>query len=173
VSADNDNLQTFVRRTILLGLGGGVVFCGLAARMYHLQVRRAEDYRTLSENNRFNFRTVVPARGRILDRNGVQLAGNRQDFRVVLIPERIDDLDATLARVSKHIPISEETDARIRKDISRNRKFTPVLIAEHLSWEDFSAINLDLPDLPGVLPLSGCVSGPKTKTVPEAVKLSI
>ena len=155
MSAENDNVQSFVRRTILLGIGGGAVFCGLAARMYHLQVRRAEDYRTLSENNRFNFRTVVPPRGRILDRNGVQLAGNRQDFRVVLIPERVDDLDATLARLSKHIPISEDTDARIRKDISRNRKFTPVLIAEHLSWESFSAINLDLPDLPGVLPLSG------------------
>ncbi len=155
MSRNDSNDQVFVRRTVLLGMAGGTVFCGLAARMYYLQVVQAEDYRTLSENNRFNFRTVVPPRGRILDRHGVQLAGNRQDFRVVLIPERIDDLDATLARISRHIPISKDTAARIAKDISRKRKFTPVLIADHLSWETFSAINLALPDLPGVLPLSG------------------
>lgn len=155
MGGNDTNDIAFARRTVLLGIGGGAIFCGLAARMYFLQVVEAEDYRTLSENNRFNFRTVVPPRGKILDRNGVQLAGNRQDFRVVLISERIDDLDAVLSRISRHIPISAETSDRIRKDIARKRKFTPVLIADHLSWEAFSAINLDLPDMPGVLLLSG------------------
>lgn len=155
MQSSDSNDGAFVRRTVLLGLGGGAVFCGLAARMYYLQVVEAQEYITLSENNRFNFRTIVPARGQIFDRTGVQLAGNRRDFRVVLIPERIDDLDATLLRISRHIDISDKTRERIERDISRKRKFTPVLIADHLSWETFSAINLDLPDLPGVLPLSG------------------
>ncbi|MEE9348213.1 MAG: penicillin-binding protein 2, partial [Robiginitomaculum sp.] len=155
MAARDDNEQAFTRRAILLGGGGGLVFSALVTRLYYLQVVRAQDYATLSDNNRFNFRTIVPARGRILDRNGEEIAGNRQDFRVVIIPERIDDIDVTLDRLSRNITLSGKSRERIKKDIRKKRKFTPILIKEHLSWEDFAALNLDLPNLPGVVPLSG------------------
>ncbi len=154
--------QRFSRRSVMLGAGAGVVFAGLAARLYHLQVVKAEDYRTLSDNNRFNFRTIVPSRGRILDRNGEALANNRQDFRVVLIPERADNIDETLVRMSRYVDLSDHTLNRIKSDISQKRAFSNILIDEHLEWETFAQLNLNVPDLPGVLPLSG-----ETRRYPE------
>ena len=37
-------------------------------------------------------------------------------------------------------------------DIAMNKKFVPVPVAENLTWEDFSRVNLHLPYLPGVQP---------------------
>ena len=37
-------------------------------------------------------------------------------------------------------------------DIAMNKKFVPVPVAENLSWEEFSRVNLHLPYLPGVQP---------------------
>ena len=44
------------RRTLMLGAGGAGIFGVLASRLYYLQVVKAEDYRVLSDDNRFNFK---------------------------------------------------------------------------------------------------------------------
>ncbi|MCF6219964.1 MAG: penicillin-binding protein 2, partial [Robiginitomaculum sp.] len=143
------------RRSVLLGLGGLGAFSILASRLYYLQVVRAEDYKVLSDKNRFNFNTVLPERGRILDRHGIPLATNKQDFRLVLVPERVDNIDLALERINKILPLSEPTRKRIKKDIKKKAKFIPVLIDEHIDWPIFSKLNISLPDLPGVIPLEG------------------
>ena len=71
------------RRSAVLGIGGLGIFGVLSARLYQLQVLQAENYRTLSDNNRFNFNMLLPERGVIRDRFGVALAYNRQNFRSV------------------------------------------------------------------------------------------
>jgi len=143
------------RRTALLGVGGVGVFGVLASRLYYLQVIKAEDYRVLSDDNRFNYNITIPARGRILDRGGESLATNRQDYRVVLIPERIKDIDETLDRVAAILPLDSKARQRIKKDIKENAGFVPILIDDQLDWKTFSALNLNTPDLPGVIPEVG------------------
>jgi penicillin-binding protein 2 len=143
------------RRTAILGVGGLGVFGVLASRLYYLQVVKAEDYRALSEDNRFNFNITIPSRGRILDRFGENLAVNSQDYRVVMIPERVKDIDATLQRVAKILPLQDKTLKRIRKDIKDHASFVPILIDDHLDWKTFSALNLNTPDLPGIIPEVG------------------
>jgi len=143
------------RRTAMLGAGGIGVFSILASRLYYLQVVKAEDYRVLSDDNRFNFNITIPSRGRILDRYGESLAINSQDYRVVLIPERVKDIEATLKRVSDILPLQDKTLKRIKKDIREHAKFVPILIEDHLDWKTFSALNLNIPDLPGVIPEVG------------------
>lgn len=143
------------RRSAILGLGGLGAFSVLAARLYYLQVVRAEDYKVLSDKNRFNFNTVLPERGRILDRFGVPLATNKQDFRLVLVPERVKNIDLALERINRILPLSQPTRKRIKKDIKRKAKFIPVLVDEHINWPVFSKLNISLPDLPGVIPLEG------------------
>jgi len=97
----------------------------------------------------------MPLRGHILDRYGESLAVNRPDFRVVLIPERIRDLETTLDLVSEVLPLKKETRDRIRKDITENANFVPILIEDHLDWKTFSALNLKTPELPGIIPEVG------------------
>jgi len=143
------------RRTAMLGAGGVGIFGILATRLYYLQVVKAEDYRVLSDENRFNFNITIPSRGRILDRYGENLAVNSQDYRVVMIPERVKDIDATLERVSEILPLQDKTLKRIKKDIRDHASFVPILIEDHLDWKTFSALNLHTPDLPGIIPQVG------------------
>ena len=143
------------RRAAMLGVGGTGVFGVLASRLFYLQVVKAEDYQTLSENNRFNFNMLIPDRGRILDRHGEPLAINRQDYRAVLIPERVPDIDAALGEVSDLLELEPAAIKRIKKDIRENAKFVPILIKDHLNWKTFSTLNMQMHALPGIIPEVG------------------
>ena len=143
------------RRSAILGAGGLGVFGILGARLYQLQVLQAENYRTLSDNNRFNFNMLLPERGVIRDRFGVPLAYNRQNFRLVMIPERTSDIDKTLDRVSAISPLSNGQRQRIEKDIRQNPKFVPILVKDNVDWETFTALNMRLHALPGIVSEAG------------------
>jgi len=152
---DGPDKNVISRRTAILGAGGLGVFGVLAARLYYLQVVRAEDYRSLSEDNRFNFNITIPSRGRIIDRNGESLAINKQEYRVVIIPERVKDLKETLRRVSDVVDISDSSMQRIEQDVRKNAGFVPILVKDRMDWAEFSEINLKTPELPGVIPEGG------------------
>jgi len=145
------NTETINRRTALLGVGAAGVFGVLSARLYYLQVVKAEDYRVLSEDNRFNFNLTLPRRGEIRDRFGEGLAINRQDYRVELIPERTKDVNASLDKIGEIIPLSPKERARILKDVKENSRFVPVPIKDHLDWSVFSALNIRMHDLAGII----------------------
>lgn len=142
----------FTRRGLFLGglMGGFLVVLGARARF--LGVEQADEFRLLAEENRINLQLIAPARGLILDRNGKLLAGNEQNYRVTLTREGAGDVDLVLDRLSRVIAMTAEDLARIKKDIERNASFVPITIADRLSWEEFSRINLNAPALPGVTP---------------------
>ena len=154
-SQDKGDKSTISRRTAILGFGGVGVFGVLAARLYQLQVIQAENYRALSDDNRFNFNMLLPERGEIRDRFGVPLAKNEQNFRLVIIPERTSEVEKTLDRVSRISPLSKKQRDRIRKDIRQNPKFVPILVKENVDWETFSALNMRLHALPGIVSEAG------------------
>jgi penicillin-binding protein 2 len=132
------------------------VFGVLAGRLYQLQIENGELYRDQAEDNRINQRLLAPLRGRILDRFGVALAGNRRNYRVLIVPEQTrGGVAVTLDALANVIPIDERTRAKVLKDAAANRSFVPLVVAENLSWEDFARLNLDLPYLPGVQPEVG------------------
>ena len=156
MSSQNQTDKNLVtRRTAILGACGLGVFGVLGARLYQLQVLQAENYRTLSDNNRFNFNMLLPERGEIRDRFGIPLARNRQNFRLVMIPERTAEIEKTLDRVSSISPISERQRERIQKDIRQNPKFVPILVKDNVDWETFSAVNMRLHALPGIVSEAG------------------
>ncbi len=145
------------RRTAFLGIGAAGVFGVLAARLYYLQVTRAEDYRVLSEDNRFNFNLLLPPRGEIRDRFGEGLAVNAQDYRAELIPEQTKDVKTSLDAFEKIIPLTANERARILKDVKENSGFVPILLKDHLEWSAFSALNIRMHKLAGVIPKVGSV----------------
>ncbi len=143
------------RRAAMLGFGGVGIFGILGARLYQLQVLQAEDYRALSDNNRFNFNMLLPVRGEIRDRFGIPLAKNRQNYRLIIIPERTSEIEKTLDRVSLISPLSEQQRKRIRKDVKQNPSFVPILVKDNVDWETFSALNMRLHALPGIVSEAG------------------
>ena len=86
---------------MLLGLQAGVVGA-LGWRMRDLQILQNERYRLLAEENRINIRLIPPARGMIFDRDGRLMAGNRQNYRIVMVREQAGDPEAVLARLATH-----------------------------------------------------------------------
>ena len=138
------------RATILLG-GQMALFAGLGARMYYLQVLQADHYRTLAEDNRINLRLMAPPRGYIVDRFGEPIATNVQNYRVVVIREEAKELPVTLARLAKLLDSGSVDVVRVLRDAKRRRAFVPVTVAENLSWGDVSRLEVNAPNLPGVL----------------------
>lgn len=150
MSRDLDRQKQFTRRALLLGGGQMLLMTVLAGRLYQLQVIEAERYMTLAEDNRISLKLLPPPRGRVLDRYGRPLAINRQDFRVLVVPEQARDVEATLDSLAALVSISDGDRKRVLREIARQRKFMPVTVRENLGWEDVARIEVRSLDLPGV-----------------------
>ncbi len=148
---DGDRSKVFTRRLVLLAGGKALLVLLLGGRMYYLQVVEAEKYLTLAEENRINMRLIPPPRGRILDRFGVPLAVNRQNFRALVVAEHTRDLEATLRAFATMVPLDEYDHTRVLKESSRRRSFVPVTVRENLTWEQMAMIQVNTPDLPGII----------------------
>ncbi len=150
LNEDHSRFKTYTRRAALLAGGKTVLLSALAARMYDLQVLDRDKYATLAEDNRISLRLIPPPRGRILDRFGVPLAVNEQNYRVMLVAEKANDVEATLDKLARIIPIPDESRARILEEVRTKRPFVPVLVQENLSWEKVSRIEVNAPELGGI-----------------------
>ncbi|MDZ4328469.1 MAG: penicillin-binding protein 2 [Pseudomonas sp.] len=149
---DSNRYQTFTRRAALLGGIQGVAFVVLAGRMYYLQVLKSDQYTMLAEENRVSMRLLAPLRGNIVDRYGRVLASNRQNYRAMMISEQTPDIEATLDRLSRIVEINDFTRRRILRDVQRSPRFMPVTVAEGLTWDQFAQVNINEPDLAGIIP---------------------
>ncbi|HMB78247.1 MAG TPA: penicillin-binding protein 2 [Kiloniellaceae bacterium] len=147
---ENERYKLFTRRTLLLAGGQAAMLSALVGRMYYLQVLEADRYRTLAEENRINIKLLAPPRGRILDRFGVPLAANDQDFRVMLVRERTEDLDETLAALGRVIHLSDGDRERVLREAKRKRAFVPITVKANLSWEEVARVEVNSPELPGI-----------------------
>jgi len=141
---------SFTRRALLLGGGMTLGLGALAARLYQLQVVEAERYRLLADDNRISMRLLAPPRGEIVDRHGVPLAINRQNYQVLLVAEQARDYDAVLDRLAQIIEIGEADRERIARDVRRLRAFVPVRVRDNLTWDQVSRIAVNAPELPGI-----------------------
>lgn len=148
--SQQQHYRLFTRRAALLAGAKLVMLGALTGRMYYLQVVEADKYAVLAEENRINLRLLAPLRGRILDRFGVTLATNDQNYRVVVIPEQTDDLEATLATLGNVLPVTDADIARVLRDAERKRPFVPVPVRENLIWDEVARVEINTPDLPGV-----------------------
>ena len=151
MNRDNDKGKVLILRSLVLG-GAQLFFLFLLVfRLYYLQVYQADKYKTLADENRISTRLLVPPRGIIYDRHENMLAGNEQNFQALMVAEQTTDVDETLSSFKKIMPLSEDEEKRIRKDLKRNRSFVPIKIKDNLSWDDATKILLNAPDLPGVI----------------------
>ena len=86
--------QAFLNRTIVAGLLVTLAVATLAWRMVQLQIIDHEHFTTLSRENRVKVLPLPPTRGLIYDRKGVLIAGNEQNYRIVMVREDAGDPEA-------------------------------------------------------------------------------
>lgn len=149
MSRDSDKYRVFTRRAILIGLGQTALFSLLGGRLYYLQILQSEKYRTMAEENRISLRLIAPPRGQVFDRFGTALAINQQNYRVVFVPQQIDEINEAIESLSKYISFSDGERKRIEKDYEDAGSTETILARDNLTWEQVSAISLNMPDLVG------------------------
>lgn len=155
IRTEADREQMFSRRALFIGAVQGGIGLMLAGRMAYLSVFEQEKYKLLAEDNRVSVRLIPPRRGWVVDRHGKPLALNRPDYRLEIVSEQIDDLEATLEQIARVIPLTPEDLARIRADVKRLPGYVPVEVAKDMPWEQFAAVNVRLPEMDGVQPIRG------------------
>src|SRR3984957_358870 len=153
---DKSRYATFTRRTLMTGGAVGAVLGALGVRLYQLQILEGDEFRTRAEQNSVSARLVAPLRGRIFDRFGVELATNRRNYRVLIIPEQaLEGVEAALDTVGRIILLTDRDRARILRDVAQNKRFVPSPAAENLPWEEFARVYMPLPYLSGIQPDAG------------------
>ena len=146
---------TFSRRMMLVGGAQAALGGALIARLGYLSIAQNEHYQLLSESNRVQLIIVPPRRGWIVDRAGKPIAINRSDFRVDIIPEQLERPTETLRTLTQSLKLSPDDVDRIIKEIRASRGYQPVQVAENVPYEEYAAVTVRLPEMPGVQPMRG------------------
>ncbi|MGY8561994.1 penicillin-binding protein 2 [Paracidovorax citrulli] len=142
--------EQFRRRAALGFLGVLVCLLGLGGWYFKLQVLDHDIYATRSEANRIKPRPVVPGRGMIYDRNGRLLAENVPAFRLDITPDKVKDMDATLAGLAKILALSPEDIETFNRSRKARRSFLPVTLKLRVTDEEMARFAVDRWRYPGV-----------------------
>jgi penicillin-binding protein 2 len=146
---ERENTQ-FLRRALFLGMLQCALLMILLGRMYYLQIFEGSYYRHLAEGNRIATRPLLPLRGQIYDRHGIPLAQNETSFQVFLLTDKKDEIEETLLNLSDLIHLSPEEKEDIQKMVKKRRGLDSLIIKDHLTWAEVSAIELQTAHLPGI-----------------------
>ena len=80
-------LHTINRRMFIVSVAKIVVFTGIIARLFSLQINENKKYLTLSDRNRLREWRLPPVRGDFLDYFGKTIAGNLKVYQLHVILE--------------------------------------------------------------------------------------
>ena len=141
------------RRMFIVGAAKLIIFSGLIARLFSLQINDNKKYLTLSDKNRIREWKLPPTRGSIVDYFGNIIAGNLKVYQLHIIPEQVENFNYLLSRLKSILQLS---DRKVKDIIRKKRLLKPwesLIVSENLSWNEFVKINNYLYELVGVKPV--------------------
>ena len=147
---NSDTVKVFSRRAFVIGGLQASILAVLGGRLAYLQVSQGQRYKMMADKNRISIKMLAPSRGEIVDRFGVPLAVNNQNFRALIIPEQAKDVEKSLRELQGIIDLSDKQIEKTVKESKKRPKFAAIEIKDDLSWEDVARIEVNLPDLPGI-----------------------
>ena len=141
------------RRMFLLSVGKAIVIVGVLGRLISLQINESKKYKTLSDKNRFREWKLAPERGTIKDYFNQEIASNKQVYQIHFIPENAKSIEEVFFRLKSILNISDKQIFSLKKKITRQKPWDPIIISDNLTWSEFSRVNLFLHELQGVEPI--------------------
>ncbi len=141
------------RRMFVIGAAKIIIFTGIIARLFSLQVNENKKYLTLSDKNRIREWKLPPIRGDIVDYFGNIIAGNLKVYQLHIIPEQVENFNYLLTRLKTLLNLSDKKIEKIIKLKNKLKPWESIIVSENLSWSDFLKINNYLYDLVGVKPV--------------------
>ncbi len=142
--------QTITRRAFMLASGGCGLFGLLFGRMFYMQVIRSDEYRLMSDQNRINLVMLSPARGKILDCNGIILAQNQASFKVMLDSHLSDNYKEDLSKLFELLQINEDGQKSISARVRKYGLQAPLAIMEDISWQQLALIEENIIYMKGI-----------------------
>ncbi|UCB54427.1 MAG: penicillin-binding protein 2 [Thiotrichales bacterium] len=142
--------RIFKARAIVAGLFSFLLIGALLTRLGWLQIVEYAHFAGLSKENRVRLMAIPPNRGLIYDRNGVILAENRPTYHLELIPEQIEDMDATLQALGEIVTITEDNIERFHTAMRTHRPFESISLRTRLSEEEVARLSVNRHRFPGV-----------------------
>ena len=152
VELRNSRLEIYHFR-LRLAIASGFVLCMfflLFVRFFYLQVIQHEHYNTLAEANRISIVPIVPNRGIIVDRNGVQLAHNYSAYTLEITPSKVENIDALIDDLATVIEITPKDRRRFKKLLEESKSFESLSIRNRLSDEEIARFAANRYRFPGV-----------------------
>ncbi len=140
----------FTQRILIAGLLVTIAVGVLIGRWWYLQIIHHKHFSTLADTNRIRLKPIAPARGLIFDRNGKLMVDNLLSFRVEITPEKVENLDNTIAALQTYLTITEADIRRFHRLLSRSPKYQSLPLRLRLDDEELARLAVNLYQFPGV-----------------------
>ena len=126
-----------------------VLFLGLCARFWQIQIIRAPTYMELARSNHVRQIPESAPRGLVLDRTGQMLAENRPSFNLTM--EKRSWSDDVLAELIDLLSFSDEELEQMEKERERSSGASPVLLKEDITLEEVALVESRQLELQGAM----------------------
>ncbi len=141
------------RRMFILSAAKIVVFGGIIAKLFSLQISQNKKYLTLSDKNRLREWKLPPIRGDFQDFFGNIIAGNLKVYQLHVIPEQVENFNNLIVRLKDILDLDQKTLNKIIKKKNSQKPWETLIVSENLTWDQFVKINFYLHELSGVEPV--------------------
>ena len=146
-------VHTINRRMFIIGAAKVIIFTGIVARLFTLQITENKKYLTLSDKNRLREWRLPPVRGKFLDYFGNIIAGNLKVYQLHVIPEEVENFKYLIVRLKEILNLTNNEFEKIIKQKNQQKPWETLIISKNLSWEQFTKVNYFLYDLTGAKPV--------------------
>lgn len=128
------------------------LFGVIGSRLFYLQLMEGDRYRQLATDNRVRLISKQPTRGRILDRNGEELAGSRLSYGAYVWATATREASWTNTR-KKLAQLLNTSETEIQNRLEQSDQGSPYLlrIAQGLSPAQVTVMQELTTELPGVI----------------------
>jgi len=135
----NRAVAAFIGMVVLLGV--------LVANLYRLEVKQVDYYTTRANDNRIQVLPIAPTRGLIYDRNGKVLANNFPVYVLEMTPEKVKDLNGSIAKLKQVMQLSDSQIEQMTKP--HGKRFKPVVVKNGLTEQEVAKFSVHQYELPG------------------------
>jgi penicillin-binding protein 2 len=146
-------LDIMNRRMFIVSLAKAIVFTGIVARLFSLQISENKKYLTLSDKNRLREWRLPPVRGDFLDFFGNTVAGNLKVYQVHVVPEQVENFKYLMIRLKDILEMNDYEYSKIIKKKNSQKSWETLIVSENLTWDQFSKLNFYLHELAGAKPV--------------------
>ena len=126
-------IHSINRRMFIIGVAKFVIFTGIIARLFSLQITNNKKYSTLSDKNRLREWRLPPIRGEFLDYFDNTIAGNLKIYQLHVVPEEVEDFKSLMLRLKKILNLNNNEFTKIIKKKNKQKSWETLIISKNLS----------------------------------------